>query len=193
VEEVLITRKQAAAEHDRVHRLAREGRIAELIHELDNPHRYRFLIIRGAAASRLGMLGAVAAAKPVARLLDDPVPEVRQAAARALGRIGVSSPEIISALNHVVTADEANDVRGVAIGSLGELRDPAVVARARPLLTHPAASVRFPAMYALLLTDDSAAKESVRTQLRAEKWYMWPYRRRLTKDVQRFRDGHRNA
>jgi HEAT repeat protein len=185
-----VTRQQAAAEHDGVRRLAREGRIDELIRELENPHRFRLLIIRAAAASRLGSLRATAAVGPVAKLLDDPVPEVRQAAARALGRIGVASGDVLEALLRRVTSDDNDEVRGTAIGSLGELRDPAVLEHVSPFLRAPQACVRFPALYALLLSENPEAQRAAHEQLRHETWYLWPYRRRLAKDVRHFRsDG----
>jgi HEAT repeat protein len=187
MQDVLVTRQQAAAEHDRVRQLAREGRTDELIRELENPHRCRLLIIRGAAASRLGLLHAAAAVGPLTKLLDDPVPEVRQAAARALGRIGIASEEVFEALLRRVANDDSDDVRGVAIGSLGELHDPAVLEHVSPFLSAPQASVRFPVFYALLLSESPEAARLAHERLRQEKWYMWPYRRRLAKDVRRFR------
>ena len=184
--EILVTRRQAATEHDRVLQLAREGRIDELIAELQNPHRFRLLIIRAAAASRLGSLRATEAARPVAELLDDPTPEVRQAAARALGRIGVASQDVVAALLRRVADDDNDDVRGAAIGSLGELHDPAVIEHVSPFLRAPQACLRFPALYAFLLSENPEAQQAAHDQLRREKWYFWPYRRRLAKDVRHF-------
>jgi HEAT repeat protein len=187
MQEILVTRQQAAAEHDRGRRLAREGRIDDLIRELENPHRFRLLIIRAAAASRLGLLRAPAAVGPVSRLLDDPVPEARQAAARALGRIGFASEEVVEALLRRVTDDDNDQVRGAAIGSLGELHEPAVLEHVSPFLRAPQTCLRFPAMYALLLSENPESRRLAHEQLRREKWYLWGYRRRLAKDVRHFR------
>jgi HEAT repeat protein len=193
LQEILVTPQEAAAEHRRIRRLARERRTDELIDELKNPRRFRLLSIRGAAASRLGLLGARNAAHPVAELLSDPVAQVRQAAARALGRIGVADAEILAALFDVASHDSDDDVRGVAIGSLGELGDPEAAEHLTPFLSEHGASVRMPAIYALLLADDPTANRLAMEQLRRERWYMWPYRRRLAKDLRHARRSRRNA
>jgi hypothetical protein len=63
---MLVTREEASAEHDRVRRLARDGRVDDLIRELKNLRRFRLLAIRAAAATRLGLIGQHAAAVPLA-------------------------------------------------------------------------------------------------------------------------------
>jgi hypothetical protein len=135
VQEILVTRQKAAAEHKRIRRLARERRADELIRELKNPRRFRLVVLRATAASQLGLLRAPNAARPVARLLRDPVPEVRQAAARALGRIGVADERILAALLELARHDNVDDVRGAAIGSLGELGDPDAAEHLSPFLS----------------------------------------------------------
>jgi len=125
-----------------------EAGLAQLAKDLadqSQPVAQRLEIVRA-----LGGWGTAQVRAPLLATLKDPAPELRAAAARALGWSG--NREAIAALRGLVEAsDEADAVKAAALESLAIIGDPA----SRPLLVaasrHPDAGVRQAALWAVAL------------------------------------------
>ena len=76
--------------------------------------------VRRTAVESLGKIGDPAAVPSVLALVTDPLPVVRGAAAKALGRIGVSNGAVIDALSHSLE-DSDDAVKQAAAMAIGEL------------------------------------------------------------------------
>jgi HEAT repeat protein len=98
------------------------------------------------AINVLGLLGARQAAMQVAGWLDHADPEIRVAAAKALG--GMQEPDTVPALVKALR-DETWEVRGMAAKSLGRLHDPGTIPALDRALADRAWSVRYNAAHAL--------------------------------------------
>jgi len=88
--------------------------------------------LRLRSISLLGLLGDARAARPLASLLHDPSPLVRQRAAGALAR--VPSPDTVAALARLLAREPEARVRYVAVRSLARLAQTGHDSASRPLL-----------------------------------------------------------
>ncbi len=106
------------------------------------------------ALESLGKIGDPTAILPIMRLLDDPSPDVRSAAAKAIGRVGGGAatgavPALLRALS-----DPEEDVRHAAAQAIGEIDPPPQNLGAVPdLLTSPRVEVRRAAALAMIESD----------------------------------------
>lgn len=98
------------------------------------------------AINVLGLLGARPAAAQVAGWLDHTDPEIRVAAAKALG--GMQDPEVVPALVKALR-DESWEVRSMAAKSLGRLHEPSTIPALDRVLADRAWWVRYNAAFAL--------------------------------------------
>lgn len=88
--------------------------------------------LRLRSISLLGLLGDARAARPLASLLHDPLPLVRQRAAGALARL--PSPDTVAALARLLGREPEARVRHVAVRSLARLAQTGHDSASRPLL-----------------------------------------------------------
>jgi HEAT repeat protein len=187
MEERVVSNKELNEHFDRMSALEGQGNIAGMVAELRSPIRSRVTSVRAEAAWRLGQLRAARAALPLTELLDDPDPQVRNRAARALGYIGRRDIAVVEALLRVLETETDRLVQICAIASLGELADARVVDRIVPYLVAPDWGRRASAMYALFLIEDITGRAAAEAQFEREKWYARGPKRRLLKDVDAFR------
>jgi HEAT repeat protein len=166
---------------------------------------------RAEAAEKLGLSGARKAVRPLAALLDDPVPEVRMRAAKALGRLGgaASVRQLIRTLGRpsrwstIRIADVLARMGGEVVDELIEafpsmtvsskLAALEVLARIRPLgatawlverLVEPHRDVRARACHALGCVGDPAAAPEL---IEALEDRQWPVRAMAAKALGRMR------
>ena len=124
--------------------------------------------VRGAAAAALGRIGDTVAAAPLAGLLRDPYPDVREAgtaAVVALGRRGPRQRELVLALvmPHFGAGEE--ELAAAAIRIAGRLGDRALVARLAPALRDERPGVRRAAVEAIGAAGGPEAVEALRAAL----------------------------
>ncbi|MEX1361800.1 MAG: HEAT repeat domain-containing protein, partial [Nannocystaceae bacterium] len=96
--------------------------------------------VRRVAVLSLGLLGPGEGTLSIARLLDDPEPTVRAAAAEALGRF--RDPIAAPALRRAITSPNEASVSAQIIAALALVPDPTVDADLLALLDDPPAGVR---------------------------------------------------
>jgi HEAT repeat protein len=214
LEEILLDHAQRVrgAEHERLSRALEElGSIDALVRRLGSRRWWQ----RADAAEKLGLSGARRACEHLIPCMQDPVPEVRMRAAKALGALGGTSPvrELVHALNEpsrwstIRLADILTAMgRGVVDELLsyfdslklpGKLAAPDILARIRPLHAVPwiearlddaEADVRARACHALgALGDPRTARHLVR----ALEDPAWPVRAMAAKALGRL--GHGEA
>jgi HEAT repeat protein len=104
----------------------------------------------------MGALGTPEARNALTTMLDDPVPEVRLAAAEQLGRLGdrVGEAEVLAVFEKNLIADldaqGQERIKMLAAMAIGEVATPAVLKHLPPLLRDPSKVVRLSAAKAIL-------------------------------------------
>ncbi|MFE9442172.1 HEAT repeat domain-containing protein [Streptomyces sp. NPDC006602] len=119
---------------------------------------HREPVVRAVAIETLGAIGGVSRTAGIARSLsEDPHPEVRIRAARALGRLGM--PDGLEPLLAAVDPGQPLALRTVAAGALGNLGAVAATGRLRELLDDPAQRVAATAARSLLRLGEAGSAE----------------------------------
>jgi HEAT repeat protein len=138
----------------------RRGLVAQALADVDG----RSVIRRARAAELLGLLRRTETAAHVGTLLDDPDPEVRLVAVRALGRLG--DPDVAGSLLGALTGPRPapSHVVAHALVGLGSAAAPALLAA----LEHDDELVRATALDALRLLGVPGAAEPVARTLRED-------------------------
>jgi HEAT repeat protein len=192
-------------------------RLARALDELGCVERYRHGLqsgrwwTRAASAEKLGMAGAVRAARDLATMLEDPVPEVRIRAAAALGAMGgeaavrplilaldepsrwstIRIADILTGMGQPVLEELVGvfprmTVQGklAAIDILGRVRSVEVVDWLRARLLNDHRDVRARACHALGAIGDADSAPAVAQMLRDPEW---PVRAMAAKALGRLR------
>ncbi len=101
-----------------------EGAFQSLVEQLGRPSHNE--VLRSAVYAALGALGDVRAIPHLLRGADPRAPQPsRSAAVAALGKVGISNPEVVTALGELLL-DDSFAVRRAAAAAMGETGDPVV-------------------------------------------------------------------
>jgi HEAT repeat protein len=185
-------------ERPRLSAMRQSGDLDGLISELDNPAedqgealgRIVLFTVREQAIQELAKMGDRRAVQPIARMLNDPVPQVRTHAAMALGKLGdrAAVPALVDSLR-----DEDTAVQAWSAKSLGRLGDQTVVPDLVRTLKSDNFYVRLDAAQALASLGDPCGVDPLKKAVRQESLRHPTYRLRMAKALRALRRSARGS
>lgn len=188
-EELRKYRQEVLFANHETFELAKQRDIHALIGRLQSPLETENIVVRFAALSHLGRLGAREAIPHVLPLLEDDDPRMRAGAIVALGRLDArdATSRIVKALD-----DPSPGVRQRAAENLGALGtgDPSVVAALGRALDDDVWHIRREALASLAGLGDASAIPAIEAAARKERLWRRGYARRALRALHASRPGN---